>query len=409
MPPRLRFWLGLPTDPQKARALLTLMLSTLLMWCGFFMVVPLISLHFVNGLAWSAASVGIALGVRTFMQQGLGVLTGAVADKLGARGLILSGLLIRACGFASLALVQDFSGLLLSVMLSGLGGAMFDAPKNAAIAAVSDEATRPKVYAVFGMISNLGMAFGSLLGAVLLKIGFETAALISGGLYLTTFLVNWRFLPELRVSSGATTPLAGLGMVIKDRRFVRFTVLLAGMFLMWSQFSLAMTLEATRLAGTTDAVAWIFLVNTGAAICFQYVLTEYSSRYFAPVHVLMLGVLVMALALYGVAFAPSIWWLLVCVAIFSLGSSLSSAPQQIITAQLANPEARGAYFGFSALAFAVGGGLGNALGGVLHDLGKHVGWLGLPWILIASSGMITAVALWFFERSNQVVATARQR
>jgi MFS transporter, DHA1 family, multidrug resistance protein len=171
--------------------------STFFMWAGFFVVIPLLSLHFVNGLAWSAASIGIILGVRTVTQQGLGVVSGVLSDKLGARGLIVAGLLIRAIGFAGLALVSDFWSLLLVIIFSSIGGAMFDAPKNAAIAVLSDPETRPRVYAVFGMIGNIGMALGSLLGGVLLKIGFEIAAMLSGAMYFLTFLVNVRYLPNL--------------------------------------------------------------------------------------------------------------------------------------------------------------------------------------------------------------------
>ncbi len=400
-----QIWLGLPKDTERQLGLITLMGSTFLMWAGFFIIIPLLSLHFVNNLAWSAASIGVILGIRTFVQQGLGVLSGAVADKLGARGLIIAGLLIRAIGFASLALVTDFIGLLLAIVFSSIGGALFDAPKNAAIVVLSDLESRPKVYAVFGMIGNIGMAVGSLLGVLLLKIGFEVAALLSGAMYLLTFIVNIRYLPPLQISNSQHTALAGLAMVIKDRRFVRFTIILAGMFLMWSQFSLALTLEATRLAGTTDAVAWLFLVNTGIAIGLQYTLTEISSRYLSPTRALTLGVIIMALALFGVAFSPNIIWLLICVAIFSIGSSLASAPQQEITAQLANPAAKGAYFGFSALAFAIGGGLGNAFSGVLLDLGKQIGWLGLPWIIVALCGLLTALALWFFERQVPQVSS----
>ncbi len=394
-----RFILGLPENPVHARGLLTLMVATFLMWSGFFTIVPLISLHYVDGLQWSAAAVGLALGIRTITQQGLGVFSGAISDKIGARGLILTGLLIRAIGFGSLIFAKDFTGLVISATLSGLGGALFDAPKSAAIAALTDPDSRPKMYAVFGMIGNIGMGLGSLAGAAFLKISFEFAALFSASLYLLTFLGNLRYLPAIQVSSSNEqhTMMSGLAIVIKDKRFVTFTFLLAGMFLMWSQFSLAMTLEGKRLAGTTDAVSWIFLVNTITAVLLQYWLTQTANRYLSPLRTLLLGVLVMAAALYAVAFAPNIIFLLICVAVFSIGSSLASAPQQVIIAELASEQARGAYFGFSALAFAIGGGLGNTLGGALHDLGAKLNWLALPWLLIASSGVITAFGLIWFE------------
>ncbi|STI86711.1 Multidrug resistance protein MdtH [Escherichia coli] len=40
---------------------------------GFFVVFPLISIRFVDQMGWAAVMVGIALGLRQFIQQGLGI------------------------------------------------------------------------------------------------------------------------------------------------------------------------------------------------------------------------------------------------------------------------------------------------------------------------------------------------
>lgn len=40
----------------------------------FFVVFPLISIRFVDQMGWAAVMVGIALGLRQFIQQGLGIL-----------------------------------------------------------------------------------------------------------------------------------------------------------------------------------------------------------------------------------------------------------------------------------------------------------------------------------------------
>lgn len=192
------------------------------MWGGFFVIVPLVSLHFVDNLGWTAAIVGAALGIRTISQQGISVISGILADRFDSRHLILLGLAIRVLGFAALALVKDGTGLLLAMLLSGIGGAFFEAPKNAAVAALTDPESRSQAYAVFGVIGNVGMAGGSLLGVLLHKIGFEVAALASAGFYLLTFLGCVWALPSLRVSSGALHPLLGIREVLQDRRFFAF-------------------------------------------------------------------------------------------------------------------------------------------------------------------------------------------
>ncbi|MEX0631976.1 hypothetical protein M8494_07630 [Serratia ureilytica] len=48
-----------------------LLLDNLLVVLGFFVVFPLISIRFVDQLGWAALIVGIALGLRQLLQQGL--------------------------------------------------------------------------------------------------------------------------------------------------------------------------------------------------------------------------------------------------------------------------------------------------------------------------------------------------
>ena len=63
-------------------------------------------------------------------------------------------------------------------------------------------------------------------------------------------------------------------------------------------------------------------------------------------------------------------------------------------ANLASPQARGTYFGVAALSLAVGGGLGNYLGGTFVDLGRSLDAPALPWALFFLIGGGTALALW---------------
>ena len=117
-----------------------LALDSLLVILGFFVVMPMISLRFVDQLGWAAGIVGLALGLRQLTQQGLGVLGGSLADKFGARPLIVGGMLLRAAGFASLAYAQSGLELILSCIISGLGGCLFDPPR----AALVIKFTRPR-------------------------------------------------------------------------------------------------------------------------------------------------------------------------------------------------------------------------------------------------------------------------
>ena len=84
-----------------------LLVDNMLVVLGFFVVFPLISIRFVDQMGWAALMVGIALGLRQLVQQGLGIFGGAIADRFGAKPMIVTGMLMRAAGFAAMAVAHE--------------------------------------------------------------------------------------------------------------------------------------------------------------------------------------------------------------------------------------------------------------------------------------------------------------
>ena len=74
-----------------------LLVDNMLVVLGFFVVFPLISIRFVDQMGWAALMVGIALGLRQLVQQGLGIFGGAIADRFGAKPMIVLCGGNRAC------------------------------------------------------------------------------------------------------------------------------------------------------------------------------------------------------------------------------------------------------------------------------------------------------------------------
>jgi DHA1 family multidrug resistance protein-like MFS transporter len=387
---------NLELNPQsRAYALYVLLAGTFLMWGGFFMVVPLIGVHFVNDLGWAASSIGLILAVRQFGQQGLTVFGGALADKFGVRGLILAGLLLRALGFTAMGFATDFATLLLANMLAALGGALFEAPRNAAIAALTQDHNRARFYALGGVVGNLGMTIGPLVGTLLFKTSFTTVALVSAGCYTLTLLLTSLFLPNVRTSSGNNpdNPLGGLGVVFKDSRFVQFTVFLMGYWLMWAQFSIAISLAVVAVSHNRDAISWVYTLNAGMSVLLQYPVSRFLADKLKPLLAVVIGISLMALGIGSLMFANNTVWFLSSVALFSFGGLLAAPNVQTTTAQLANPKLLGSYFGVNALSLAVGGGLGNLIGGTLYQTSLQLRIPWLPWVVFSGIGFLSALGL----------------
>jgi DHA1 family multidrug resistance protein-like MFS transporter len=380
-------------QPANRRGLIVILVDTFFMWGGFFMVVPLISVYYVDRLGWAAATVGLVLGVRQLAQQGLSPLSGMLADRLGAKGPICAGLAIRAVGFAALAWATTFPILLASVLLAALGGALFDSPKSAAIAALTDETNRGRFYSLLGVVSGLGVALGTQVGALLLAVDFGLVALLSAACFIATFVITLVLLPPVQIAAERRGLTTGFRLAFHDRPFVSFTLLLLGYWFLWVQFSISLPLLAKDVSGTTDAVSWIYGINSGMNIFLQYPLLRLVERRLRPLPTLILGIVVMAAGFGGLALIHTVPGLLFCVMLISTGMLLAAPSQQTVTAGLTNPAALGSYFGVSSLAVALGGGLGNVSGGLLYDLGRQFAAPALAWAVFALVGFGTAAGL----------------
>ena len=53
----------------KRRGLHVLLVSTFFAWGGFFMVIPMISVHYVDGLGWTAGAVGLVLAALVALSR----------------------------------------------------------------------------------------------------------------------------------------------------------------------------------------------------------------------------------------------------------------------------------------------------------------------------------------------------
>ena len=381
------------TVRQRQYGMYVMIINSFMMWGGFFMVVPLISIHYVEQLGWATATIGIVLGVRQLFQQGFTVVGGMLADRFGARLLILCGLIMRFVGFGAMAWADTFPLLLGSAIFAALGGALFDSPSSATIAALTTSENRARFFSILGVVRNLGMAIGPLVGTWLLDYNFGVVAISAGSCYIVAWIATYVLLPDVAVATGQGKITAGIGMALRDGRFMLFNALLLGYWFMWTQITLAIPLKATDISGDNNAVSWVYGVNSLMSIVLQYPLMRFTERYLSPASTLALGIGIMAIGLGAIAISPTLPMLLVCVALYSLGGLLASPSQQTVAANLANSAALGSYFGVAGLAIAVGGGMGSFSGGTLYGLGQSLQQPYLPWLTFMGVGVITGILL----------------
>ncbi len=387
------------TAQERRRGILVIYANTFLMYGGFFMVIPLISIHYGSDLGWSTGTIGAVLAVRQLVQQGLSLVGGIIADQVGARIPIVFGLVVRAVGFGWMAFADTPVALFGAAILAALGGALFEAPKSAVGAALTLPAERPGFYRTLGIVGNIGMAAGPALGAVLLRFDFAVVSLAASAVFIVAAALAIVWLPPVRVSSGPTKHLAdGLVLALRDRRFVIFTVLVMGFWFMASQYTITIPLMVKAIGGSDDEVGLVLFLYSAVTIVAQYPILRVLQGRLSTMATTITGLAVMAIGLGSIALVDSLWPLVACTVVFALGNLMALPMLNTVTAQLVNPVALGSYFAIGAYALAIGGSVGSFSGGALFQFSASVDMLAIPWLTFGAVGLAAAGAFVWFAR-----------
>ncbi len=383
------------SSPEQARRYgrWFIMTDNLLVVMGFFIVFPLISLHFVDRLGWAATLVGVALAIRQLLQQGLGLLGGTLADRYGAKPLIVSGMLLRAAGFAMMANASSPWWLIASCVFSGLGGTLFDPPRSALIVKLTRPHERNRFYTLLMMQDSAGAVIGALLGSWLLHYDFWWVGMSGCALFLLAALVNALLLPPYRVASKRAPPLAAARTVLRDRAYMRFVLILSGYYALGVQIMLLVPVTLKQLAGTPAAVGWMYTLETLLSLSLLYPLARLGERYLSLEARILAGILLMSSSLLLMSQIQSWQPAFVVLGLFYLGTIITEPPREARIAGFARAEARASYMGMSRMGLALGGASGYVGGGWLLDVARQLQHPGLPWLVLGLVGYLTCLLL----------------
>ncbi|KAF0679649.1 multidrug efflux MFS transporter MdtH [Enterobacter hormaechei] len=372
-----------------------LLVDNMLVVLGFFVVFPLISIRFVDQMGWAALMVGIALGLRQFVQQGLGVFGGAIADRFGAKPMIVTGMLLRAAGFATVAIAHEPWLLWFSCFLSGIGGTLFDPPRTALVIKLIRPQHRGRFFSILMMQDSAGAVVGALLGSWLLQYDFRLVCATGAVLFILCALFNGLFLPAWKLSTVKAPVREGLDRVLSDKRFVTYVLTLTGYYMLAVQVMLMLPIMVNDIAGTPAAVKWMYAIEACLSLTLLYPIARWSERRFRLEHRLMAGLLLMTLSMMPIGLVSSLQQLFMLICTFYIGSIIAEPARETLSASLADARARGSYMGFSRLGLALGGALGYTSGGWLFDAGKALHQPELPWVMLGMVGFMTLIALWW--------------
>ena len=287
-----------------------LLISQYVFNTGFYAVIPFLAIFLREELHYTGATIGIIIGLRTFCQQGLFLLGGALTDRMGARTIILFGCLIRILGFLFLATGSSFWSFIPGACLTGIGGALFSPAIESLMAragTVSEKngkRNRAEWFALFAVCGELGALTGPLVGTFMMENSFRYMAVCGVIIFSFALILLYFILPDSSHSS-IRLQIQPWWTTFRNRQFVIFIVAYSAYMFSYNQLYLALPVELKRSGCPESDIGLLFMLASIMTISLQLPITRYVSRIFAP-RILSFGFFLISTAFFCVAMFASI-------------------------------------------------------------------------------------------------------
>ncbi|MEK2477176.1 MFS transporter [Streptomyces noursei] len=385
---------------------------------AFSMLMPYLAFHLSDGLGLAAWAVGLVLGVRNFSQQGMFLIGGTLADRLGHKIPIMAGCLLRTVGFGLLGWVDNLPALIVASAAAGFAGALFNPAVRAYLAAEAGE-RRVDAFATFNVYYQAGMLLGPLVGLALLAADFRLVCTVSAALFAALTVLQWRALParpRQGTDSGHDSVLAQWRSVVGNRPFLLFSAAMIGSYVLAFQVYLALPLAVTDALGSrgTAVTSGLFVVSAAVAVVGQLRLTGWAKARWQPGEALVRGLAAMGLAFVPLALSPRgsstavLVSLVMAVVLLAAGSAIVYPFEMDTVVALSGNRLVATHYGLYNTVSGLGITLGNLGTGALWDFAgrQHATWL--TWAALTATGTACAAAVAALARTGRLTAPEPQ-
>jgi len=381
-------------DPRAGRVVAIVFVTVFLDLIGFGIVIPLMPFY-VESMGGSGFTVGVLLACFAGTQFFATPILGRLSDRVGRRKVILISLFGNALSMVLFALATKVNFLPLlfaSRILAGATAGNLSACQ-AAIADVTEGASRAKGMGRLGAGIGLGIMVGPFIGAVLsARFGAWAPPLGAAALAFADVVAAFFVMPETRMRSatpdGPKESKVSLLTVARNPALVIVLLLFFFTFLYMTNLQVALAfMTQRRFFWTQEEVGYVFFGMGLLMLVVQGGLIGPIAKRFRELHVVLAGAVSSAAGLATIAAATTVPILVVGLVGLGLGLGVTQPLLSSIAAQYAGDDNRGAVLGYAQSSGGLARTLGPLLAGALYS-DAHTGW---PFI----SGAVAATIVFF--------------
>ena len=351
---------------------------------GLFMTIEVIYITQVVGL--TPFEVSVALGAGGLVSLLFAVPSGMIADRFGAKRVMLAASVIEALALLPLMFVRDFWSLLAVNIVVFMASTTGHTATSTVISTMGSGEDRVTIRAAQRAMANLGIALGTVLAGIALWI--DTPLAYEVAIFVDSLMFLWAatFISRLPVIAPTTKKGEPINLIaFKDWRFLAATILNGVVSLHFIIQGVALPLWILHY---TDVPKWwvsvLFVINTVLVTILQIRLSRGTGDLMVSVKKFRLGTayLLASCLIYSASAHLDIWLsatiLAVGMVVHTLGELLAAAGSWSIGFELAVEKHMGQYQGVYSLGWGLGGTFGP-----LYITAMVVGLGALGWAIMA--------------------------
>ncbi len=351
-----------------------LVFGTFIDHLGGALLFPFFSLYVTQKFGVGMVEVGVIFAIFSVTGLLSSMLGGALADRIGRKGILLFGLVMSAASALLMGLANDF---VLFITVTAVVGLLADVGWPAQQAMVADllpEEKRAQGYGIIRVVYNLAVVIGPMLGGLLAAYSFTLLFIIDAIASTITAAIIFVALKETKkpaeegeLQESMAQTFLGYAHVLRDSAFVWF--LLASMLsvIVYMQMNTSLAVYLRDLHGVSaQGFGYILSLNASMVVLFQFPITR-AIRKFNPMTMIVLGTLLYAIGFSMYGFVSVYALFLAAMVVITIGEMLVSPTSQAIVSTLAPEDMRGRYMATYGFSWVIPSAIGPLLAGLVFD------------------------------------------
>jgi len=334
-------------------------------WYGFYMAFALyLTLSKESGaLGFSQVEKGAIIGTGSMLLYFLPLITGALADRLGFRKVLLISFAAYLAGYFMVGYFDSYPMVFAAYIFLAFAGAMFKPVISGTIAKITTEETASVGFGIFYMMVNIGGFIGPFIAGFLYKANWNYVfAMSMGAIAINYIFVLFAYKEPGRQPSeksfleNISLAFKNIWITLMDWKYVLFLVIMSIYWAAYNQlyYSFPVFIDAwvdlDRLSaffhlkpGTITAVT-VSSIDSFFIIVFQLYIS-YITMKIKPLTSIMSGTAVIGIGLLLMFTTFNPWIVIFGILVFGVGEMASSPKCQEYIGRIAPPDKKALYMG----------------------------------------------------------------